>query len=236
LRKLWFILACVVAVGMPTRASASELLYQQMGLHDIVTIVGANGAESASGSYYAGEIDWIWNGGTPPGFSDAVTTYCVDILHELGASQTVEIGTTAGLVTPAENGGGKAAWLLNTFAPLVTTGVQAAGLQVAIWESLYDNDHNLGGGTFSLVTSNAAYTGAATALAIAGQANQYLDQLYSNPSGGYYTSTAAWLHAVAPTGGQDQITTPEPGSLLLLGIGGVVARLYRRRTAAAQAV
>ena len=75
--------------------------------------------------------------------------------------------------------GPKAAWLLNTYASAVGTGVQAAALQIAIWESLYDNDHNLNTGNFSLVTSNAAYTGAAEASLIYGQANTYLNGLFS---------------------------------------------------------
>jgi len=217
---------CAAVLALPSKASASQLIYQQMGQHDIVTVQGA-------GSFYAGEIDWLWD--TPPaGFGAAVTTYCVDLFREMTTPQDVVVGTTAGIATGAQDAGGKVAWLLNTFAPLVSSGVQAAALQVAIWESLYDNDHNLAAGTFQLVTDSTAYTGAAKAQLIADQANDYLNQLYL-PGGGYNTSTATWLHAVEPSGGQDQITTtPEPASLTLLGMGGLLA-FRRRRTADGQA-
>jgi hypothetical protein len=197
-----------------------------MGQHDIVTVQGA-------GSFYAGEIDWLWD--TPPaGFGPAVTTYCVDLFQELTTPQDVIVGTTAGIVTGAQDAGAKVAWLLNTFAPLVSTGVQAAALQVAIWESLYDNDHNLATGIFQLVTDSTAYTGAAKAQKIASQANDYLNQLYL-PGGGYNTSSATWLHAIEPSGGQDQITTtPEPSSVMLLGIGALLAKGFRRRRIRAQ--
>jgi len=221
LRKLWFILTCAAALAIPSQASASQLIYQQMGQHDIVTVQGA-------GSFYAGEIEWLWND-PPAGFGAAVTTYCVDVFHELERPQDTLVGSTDQMTTVAQDGGGKVAWLLNTFAPVVSSGIQAAALQVAIWESLYDDDHDLATGIFQLVTDSSAYTGAAKAQLIADQANNYLKELYSHPYGGYHTSTATWLRAVDPSGGQDQITTPEPTSLMLIAVGGLLAKASRRR-------
>ncbi len=168
MRKLWLVVLFMCPLLAPSKASASELQYTGMGLHDIVTINGL-----VSGSYYAGQIMWNWSDPVPSGFDPSVVTYCVDVLNELADPQTVNVSTTNDplMTTMAVDGGAKAAWLLNTYASAVGTGVQAAALQVAIWESLYDNDHNLNTGNFSLVTSNAAYTGAAEASLIYGQAN-----------------------------------------------------------------
>jgi len=207
-----------------------------MGLRDIVTINANVGGTSVNGSYYAGEFKWDWVAPIPNGFPESIVTYCVDILHEVTDPQQVALSTTDDPLFGATStdGGGKAAWLLNSFAPTVTSGLAAAALQVAIWEVLYDNDHNLSTGSFAIVTTDAAYTGAARALQIAAQADTYLAQLFSAsaPNHEYYTSTAAWLNATSETGGgQDQITTPEPGSLALMALAGMLVCLRRRMAA-----
>lgn len=236
LRKSWVLLLSVVSFSIASTASASELNYTGMGLRDIVTINANIGGNIVNDSYYAGQIKWDWTAPIPDGFAGSIITYCVDIVHELDDPQQVTVSTTddPGFTTTATDGAAKAAWLLNSLASSVTTGLQAAALQVAIWEALYDNDHNLSTGSFTIVTTDAAYTGAAQALAIASQANAYLNQLFSAgaPNGQYYTSTAVWLDSTTVAGrGQDQITTPEPSSLMLLGLGGLFVR-RRKQTAA----
>lgn len=90
--------------------------------------------------------------------------------------------------------GDKVAWLFNTFAEgirLSGTDIQAAALQVAIWEALYDSSPDLGAGNFQLTTVGA----------IRDQANAYLSALDAGP-GGYQTSSAGWLDT---SHGQDQV-------------------------------
>lgn len=238
LRKLSLLLLCVAPLLVPSRANAAALTFTGMGLRDIVTIDANVGGTAVSGSYYAGEINWDWVAPIPDGLPASLVTYCVDIVHEVVSPQNVTISTTADPLfsSPATDAGGKAAWLLNQFAPTVSSGLAAAALQVAIWEVLYDNDHNLSTGSFTLVTTAAAYTGATRAMEIAAQADTYLAQLFSAsaPNHEYYTSTATWLDATLATGGgQDQITTPEPGSFALLALAGVIVGLRRRTSAAA---
>ena len=69
-------------------------------------------------------------------------------------------------------------------------------------------------GTFTILSASA---GALTA------ANDYLTKAGGN------TSTAVYLDA--RNAGQDQITksVPEPGSMLLMGAGALVAGLFKRR-------
>lgn len=234
MRKLWFVFLAVTATSifMPARANASELQLLGMGAHDIVTIGGTSGV---SGSFYAGEIDWNWSAPIPGGFEANLYTYCVDILNEVADPQAVRISDTSDplMVTHATDGGEKAAWLLNTYAPGIHTsgnGLESAALQVAIWEAISDNDHNLSTGYFTLLTTNT-YTSAAVAQAIYDQANVYLSTLFY--SGGYHTSVATWLDATTATGGgQDQIATPEPSSLALLGLAGLFIRRRRKQPVA----
>jgi len=232
LRKLWWIVLGFAVALTPVRAEASALQFEGMGAHDIVTIGGTSGV---SGSYYAGELNWAWQAPTPDGFDTYLYTYCVDIVHEVVDPQTVAISDTADplMMTRATDGGAKAAWLLNTYAPDIHTSgsaVEAAALQVAIWEAISDNDHNLSTGFFTLLTTNT-YTSETVAQAIFDQANEYLGALFYDGES-YHTSVATWLDAKTDTGGgQDQIATPEPASLALLGIAAFCIRRRKRDVA-----
>jgi hypothetical protein len=66
-------------------------------------------------------------------------------MNELLDPQQVTVDSTNSLTTPAADGAAKAAWLFNTFAAGIHaggTGIQAAALQVAIWEAIYDGTAN----------------------------------------------------------------------------------------------
>jgi hypothetical protein len=237
LRKLvcsGFLLGCALLVGS-TNASANSLIYDGMGNRGVVTIE-LNGVQE--GPYYAGEINWLWDT-APEGFAEAIYTYCVDPFNSAISPQWVEQKSTEvmivdGILDPAA--GGRAAWLFNTYAPSIRAGggdIEAAGLQVAIWEAVNDSDNNLAGGDFALVVNSSVWGGEALASSIRDQAQTYLDALFYAP-GQFHLSTATWLDATPS--GQDQIThlaqpqTPvsEPGTLLLFSFG-VPAALIRRR-------
>lgn len=169
-----------------------------------VTISEGSGPQMTG---WAGEINWT-------GFTQSLVTYCVDLFNNALHTQTVtvkddiqndltsatSIGTTAGA-------GGRAAWLVNTYASdAATDNHKAAGLQIAVWNTMYS------AGAFSVSAPLTAMNWAAT----------YLGTLGSNTATGIYFDAA-------PGAGQDQIATPEPASILLLAIGLSMALGYAYR-------
>ncbi len=216
--------------SVPSAARAATLDFTGMGKADVVMISGLRTVYA-----YAGELDWDWVGAPPAGFSQSLYTYCVDVLNnEADPQYNVTVRSTDEM-TPATSpytapgAGSKIAWLVNTYAADIHasgTNEQAAGLQLAIWETLYDSDlggFNLNSGDFSVMASIGTLSWATT----------YLKSLYE--IGG--TGQAAWLDSPGNGNGQDQVTAvPEPSTLALLMLGGGLIFVFRRKSAGALTV
>jgi PEP-CTERM motif len=182
-------------LALPSTSSAEVITFTGVGKSEVVSIAGL-------GSVYAGELTWT-------GLDTNFYSYCIDLWNYVQPQQAVSILDN----DPSTDRDNKAAWLFNTFASGIHTSssgqarAMAAGLQLAIWETIADASLNLGAGAF---TASWASTDAL------GFANQFLQAL----GGANYNGSTATLLDAAPGKGQDQIArVPEPTTLLLVGLG-----------------
>ena len=214
----------------PQPAAADVIDFRGSGHAAAVGITVLNGSTTLfSGNVMAGELNWSWLTPPPEGFVANFYTYCIDATQYLRDPQYVTVRSTDSFTSGSTNAGAKVSWLFNSYADTIRTSgtnTQAAALQLAIWEALYDSSQNLTGGAFRATASSAIVT----------QAQTYLTALYSSA---YLGSRATWLDVDGGNSnpayrGQDQIThsVPEPSTLMLMGLASL-ALIRRRRRAKA---
>ena len=199
---------------VPSLASAGTIDFLGMGNAEIVTVAGVRNVR--------GELTWSWLDGKPAGGDQTFYSYCVDLLNNaIDPQYNVSIKSTNGMLTdgmvPAPGAAQKAAWLFNSFASSAHASsgdAWATGLQIAIWEVLFDDGLSL---VYNANVGNGSYVTSASPGALAA-GNDYLSQL-AQAGTSYISAQATWLDV--PSGrGRHQITrTPEPATLLLLGAG-----------------
>ena len=157
------LLAAAFVCSLPSAATAATIDFTGLGRAEVVTVAGVRNVRAS-----AGELMWRWVDGKPDGWEDTFDTYCVDLLQNLGDPQVVDLRSTSDMPDLAR--ARDVAWLFNTYAPVVRgasgTNAMGAGLQLAIWEVLYDTDRALASGTFRVTRPPGALDFGASPLAL----------------------------------------------------------------------
>jgi len=142
------------------------------------------------------------------------TAFCIDAFTEIWNGQHMMV-----ISDPSSlSNGARAAWLMQNMMGTVSTAVQAAGMQIAVWDIIHDAGDGLGFGRIQGLPA----TDAAVALA----ATQFIDSSAGKSSLNAYVYSSAPGHgpvqalmSCGPNGCDPSTATPEPGSLFTAALG-----------------
>jgi len=231
-RKVVWSLAVAAALLPASMGSAhAEITY-----HDLTIagwMVGNRVAYTNMGNFYAGAFTWAWDGG-PVNTSSPL--YCLDLLHSFsGMPATWQV--TRHLVPPDPNSPppcntDHAVWIYYNhgsaaqLAKAADQGTRAAAVQVALWEVSHDQAWNTTSSGW-LATGAFKWTGS-TASAVCTEATDILASLYgvldgegrvTPPRPGYWYQPKDWPDPEVGQGQLGETPIPEPGIIVLLGLG-----------------
>lgn len=211
---LFSLIAAPLAI-QPAGASYVASTTVSTGNVEVVSFTFNGTSESA----YAGTFQTTLSNSNGAAASSTLNTYCVDIADELQAKQTVNLGSIS---TLAGGNGAYVGSLYANFAASATTAVQKAALQLAIWKTEYDGAN---------ATSNSGH------FVVTAAAQDVIDQaVYYYTNNKLVANDVAYLQVVSGTAGQSLVgpslativtpalaSVPEPASVMMLGMGLVVA-------------
>lgn len=159
------------------------------------------------------------------------TAFCVDAFTEIwNGSHSVIVEDPSNLT-----GGMRMAWLMQNMLNTVTTPVQAAAMQLAIWDIAHDGGNGFAAGRIQSIDNltDAAVVSAAQSFLTASvdQASNNAT-VYSNIAGRDMAQTLITCGGSGNTCGGGGGEVPEPGTLAMLAIGlATTAFGLRRRQA-----
>lgn len=205
------ILPTIILSGLTLAGSAQalDLTFTGLSLPDAKTAsISVNGG--AFSSVYAGQLNFSSANGT-------LSSYCADALSPLNSAKNPYAVSSLNL--DIQTNLGKAGTIISNSQASALTAAQQAGLQLAVWEAIYD-----GGTTFD--ANSACFRATNVSDEILGYASQYYGTYCNTPSNG------VTYFATNQPGGQSQLTAvPEPMTMTALGVGSL-ALLRRRRKSA----
>jgi hypothetical protein len=203
------ILPVFAAVALAGSAQALDLTFAGMSLpNSEKASISVNG--SSFTNVYAGQINFTSSTGS-------LSSYCADALSFLNNGS--HSYTVSQLTLTPDTNIGKAGTILANNQAGALTAAQQAGLQLAVWEAIYD-----GGTTFD--ANGASFKAKNVSDEILGYASQYYGTYCNTPTNGVMSLSTN------QAGGQSQMTAvPEPMTVAALGMGSL-ALLRRRRKSA----
>ncbi len=181
----------VVAICLASQLQAAEIEFNGMGLNKRVDFTH-NGDHRARAGELMVEFD-----------DQEYTAYCVDLDHRMKDKWDADFEPVSFI-----NGGIQVAYLYDMFASMVSTNVEAAALQVAIWEVVEDF-----GGAIDLAHGDFKLRGHDGIRAVA---QGYLDTLPGDLSG---YATTSFILASGDCPRSQNLIVPEPTTLAMLGLG-----------------
>lgn len=186
----------LIVVCVAAQASTFKFIGKDIG--DYVEVSGVR-----NGMVFAGRLNFL------DGDAGSIKTYCVDLLRGFGPGSTWHVTTmdSQSLDDRLKMAGN----IISAASGLAKTNDQAAGLQLAVWDVLYN-----GGAKLDL--THGAFKATANASAL-GYAEQYYALRTKTGHSIYYKPTCN-------CGGGGEMATPEPASIgaLLIGVGALVRR------------
>jgi hypothetical protein len=235
-------LTCLALAASVAPARAGSITLNGFNNNTPATVTFDDGAgHSGSENTLLAQLNVTFSGG---GMPSTFNTFSVDLFHTVSAGQTYAVTPRGDLATAFVNGS-RMAYVFQNFGlqNLISHAIQAAAVQVALWDLSLDNHDPT---TFGMDADGTYSSGDENVFSVAFGSNPEASQIaaltaqYLGASIGAIT-TGGWLDAAVAGNDANRgesVLQPVPGAssglMITLGIGGLaILGWWRTRPAAA---